>query len=424
MEKSRIKNLPLAKKLLLLNVLGIAATLLVCLALFSASYSYIAMQRLKSEAMVNAHILASNIAPMLVFNDPSAAKTLVHSFIAMPDLAYLSVVNSQNQIFADWGSLHQDTKLFSFTQIANRPMTDMSFDHIAVLVPVSLDGELLGAVQLQIGFAAVYRETLQFFLLGLALTVIAIVIASIILNRLQVKALAPIFELSSIAENVVAQRNYSLRSNYEGNNELGRLSYHFNQMLAKIENWENDIKAELNKSKESERCLDILANYDNLTKLPNRHYFHQALSSVIDKSILEENFSALMFIDLDNFKFVNDKYGHEAGDVVLTVIAQRLKSVLRSTDIPCRLGGDEFAAILPQIADVEAAKTLAERLVAAVHQDILIQGDIMPVGASIGIACCPLHAQDTKTLLHYADLAMYQAKKAGKNTFCVYSSAA
>ncbi|NHQ87751.1 diguanylate cyclase [Iodobacter sp. HSC-16F04] len=421
MEKSRIKNLPLAKELLLLNVLGIAGTLLVCLALFSVSYSYLAVQRLKTEAIVNANILAANIAPMLVFNDQKAAKTLVHSFITMPDLAYLSIVNSQNQIFADWGALHQDSQLFSFTHISNQPQTDMSFDHIAVLVPVSLDGELLGAVQLQIGFDAVYRETLQFFLLGLILTAIAIVTASYILNRLQVRALAPIFELSTVAENVALQRNYSLRSGYISNNELGRLSFHFNQMLAKIEKWENDIKEELNQSKESERCLDILANYDNLTQLPNRHYFHQALATTVGRSILEDQFSALMFIDLDNFKYVNDQFGHEAGDLVLTIISQRLKNILRSTDMPCRLGGDEFAAILPQIADEEAAKILAERLVAGVKQPIIVHGEVMPVGISIGIACCPLHSDDPKTLLHYADLAMYQAKKAGKNTFCVYS---
>ncbi|MBY0445206.1 MAG: hypothetical protein K2Q15_08375, partial [Burkholderiales bacterium] len=281
MEKSSFKNLPLAKKLLLLNVFGIATTLLVCLALFSVSYSYIAVQRLKSEAMVNANILASNIAPMLVFNDQKAAKTLVHSFITMPDLTYLSIVNVQNQIFADWGSLKQDSQFFSFTHIANHPLVDISFNHIAVLVPVLLDGELLGAVQLQIGFDAVYRETLEFFLLGLVLMAIAIVIASLILNRLQVKALAPIFELSSIAENVALLRNYSLRSSYESNNELGRLSFHFNQMLEKIEKWENDIKEELSQSKEPERCLDLLANYDNLTQLPNRHYFNQALASTV-----------------------------------------------------------------------------------------------------------------------------------------------
>ncbi|AZN36676.1 sensor domain-containing diguanylate cyclase [Iodobacter ciconiae] len=421
MEKSKVQNLPLAKKLLLLNVVGIATTLLVCLALFSISYTYIAVQRLKSEAMVNANILAANIAPILVFNDQKAARILAHSFVGMPDLVYLGIVNAQNQIFTDWRSLHRKYQLSSVIHISNHPQTDMYLDHITVWAPVLLDGELLGTVQLQIGFDSVYRSTMQFFLLGLALMAIAIIIASLILNRLQVRALAPIFELSSIAENVALLRDYSLRSSYISNNELGRLSFHFNQMLAKIEKWENDIKEELNQSKESERYLDLLANYDNLTQLANRHYFHQALAATIGRTILEKQFSALIFIDLDNFKYVNDHYGHEAGDLVLTIIAQRLKAILRSTDIPCRLGGDEFAAILPQIADVEVAKMLAGRLVAGVKQEIIVHGKVMPVGASIGIACCPLHAEDPKTLLHYADLAMYQAKKAGKNTFCVYS---
>ncbi|MDW5415217.1 diguanylate cyclase [Iodobacter sp. CM08] len=417
----RIGSWPLAKKLLLLNVLGIASTLLVCLALFSASYSYIATQRLKSEALANAHILANNVAPMLVFNDQKAAKTLVHSFTDMPDLRYLSIVNTKNKTFVEWGVLAADSPPPFLIKLLPHSAVEMTYDHIVVLTPVALDGEPLGKIKLQIGFDAIYTETLQFFLFGLVLIAIAIVIASIILNRLQVKALAPIFELSAIAEKVASERNYSLRAQPRGRDELGRLSYHFNQMLAKIEAWETDIRAELDQSKESARCLDLLANYDNLTKLPNRHYFNQALAKMVEQSLVTEQFSALMFIDLDNFKYVNDQYGHEAGDAVLIIIAQRLNVLLRSTDMPCRLGGDEFAVILPHIANIEAVSHLADRLVAAVNQDIIIHGDIMPVGASIGIACCPLHARDEKMLLHYADLAMYQAKKMGKNMSFVYS---
>ena len=411
---------PLAKKLLLLNVLGIAGTLLLCLALFSVSYSYIATQRLKSEALANGHILASNIAPMLVFNDPGSAKVLVHSFTSMPDLVYLKIVNSSNQSFAEWRA-HPQMPSLNLPPV-KEPRVDWTFNLLLVTVPVLLDTEHLGEVQLQVGLDAIYRETLQFFLLGLVLTCIAIVIASLILNRFQVRALAPIFELSAIAENIASKRDYSLRASYEGNNELGRLSYHFNKMLSRIEAWENDIQAELIKSRESVHNLDILANNDPLTQLPNRRYFHLALNNMLEQSALSGKASALMFIDLDNFKYVNDQYGHKAGDQVLATIADRLSRVLRSTDIACRLGGDEFAAILPSISNRESVKALAARLVAAISQDILIQGEIMPITASVGISCCPLHSTDEKMLLHYADLAMYQAKKAGKNTFRIYSA--
>lgn len=138
---------------------------------------------------------------------------------------------------------------------------------------------------------------------------------------------------------------------------------------------------------------------------------------MVAQTVRDNALSALMFIDLDNFKQVNDRHGHEAGDEVLREVARRMQAVLRLSDRLCRLGGDEFALLLPNLPDEGGAEHLAGRLVAAVREPMLVHGELMPVGATIGLAFCPLDARDAAGLLNRADAAMYVAKRAGKNTF-------
>ena len=130
----------------------------------------------------------------------------------------------------------------------------------------------------------------------------------------------------------------------------------------------------------------------------------------------------VILIDLDNFKFVNDTYGHEAGDALLILVSQRLAATLRSGDWLCRLGGDEFALLLPAQTSTQATELVCQRLLEQIRQPLIVQGHVMPVGMSIGIAFCPLHACEADTLLHLADAAMYQAKRAGKNDYRIWQA--
>ena len=184
--------------------------------------------------------------------------------------------------------------------------------------------------------------------IGLALTLSAIALAAILLHRLQLRALAPVFELSNLAERVALQYDYGLRARARGDDEMGRLAQCFNEMLERIEAREKALNAEIGERLAVEQKLDRLAHYDSLTQLPNRHLFQKELQRIVDETVVGKQLAALMFIDLDNFKYANDAAGHDAGDLLLKVVAKRLSAVLRNSDTLCRLGGDEFAAILPQ----------------------------------------------------------------------------
>ena len=129
-----------------------------------------------------------------------------------------------------------------------------------------------------------------------------------------------------------------------------------------------------------------------------------------------------MFIDLDDFKIVNDTLGHHIGDELLREVGRRLSGVLRNNDLVCRIGGDEFAVILENVKDLHTPTKLAEKIIAALSQPAMLQGHSVVVGASIGISVCPDHAGDTAGLLKTADSAMYVAKGRTKNTYHQYGS--
>ncbi|WP_374539074.1 diguanylate cyclase domain-containing protein [Chitinimonas taiwanensis] len=170
------------------------------------------------------------------------------------------------------------------------------------------------------------------------------------------------------------------------------------------------------------KALDM-AFQDPLTGLNNQRY----MSTLFDKVLLLANrphqLVAVIYIDLDNFKPINDSAGHAVGDQVLKAVAARLKQVTRSTDICARVGGDEFVAICTQLAHQQQAHEIASKLLAQLTSPITVAGKDYVLGASIGISLYPLHGDSLPRLLEYADSAMYEIKRAGKNGYRIHASA-
>ena len=172
---------------------------------------------------------------------------------------------------------------------------------------------------------------------------------------------------------------------------------------------------------EQKELLHYQAHHDALTELPNRILFTQRLEESIEKSNRSKIGFALFFIDLDRFKDINDSLGHEVGDSVLKVIAGRLKSIIRKEDVLARLSGDEFTIIMGGLKEVADARHLAEKLLRILAEPIHINKEVLYVSGSIGITVYPEHASDAEYLLKYADTAMYNAKREGRNTYNFYT---
>jgi len=167
--------------------------------------------------------------------------------------------------------------------------------------------------------------------------------------------------------------------------------------------------------------VEYLAYHDGLTSLPNRSLFSKLLTQNIREANRYQRQMAVLFLDLDRFKLINDTLGHDAGDQLLQEVARRLKACLRDSDIVARLGGDEFVILLPQLSDEKYVATTAQKILGAIAKPFDLRGQEFRVTASIGISLFDRDGQDEQTLKRNADIAMYQAKQHGKNTFQFYS---
>lgn len=182
-----------------------------------------------------------------------------------------------------------------------------------------------------------------------------------------------------------------------------------------------DTMATVIERKKDEEALLQLAHFDILTGLPNRTLFYDRLDQVLALAHRNEEKFAILFLDLDCFKKINDSLGHDAGDVVLKEAAVRLQGcVERKSDTVARMGGDEFTVILPEVTALENARLVAEHIIKALSQPFELNGEVHYLGCSIGIAQYPAHGEDSETLIKHADDAMYQAKRE-RNTYRFFS---
>ncbi len=408
----------LVRRLSWLNLSVLSLTLLVTLSLIAYLSWWRVRERQAQAAELSAVLLANSLAPALAFSDREAVRNELAAFSRRADLLEVLVLDQGHGLVGHWKA---PGPAVAPREVAppslQAPLTDLRDTELEVWVPVQFKGEALGSLRLRESLESLQREVLSTLALAALLTLAAIAIAARVLRLVQKRALAPLVELSALAEQVSQRHDYSCRGTVYRQDEVGRLTERFNEMLKRIEVWQADLNQQLKTEQAAGQQYQQLAHYDSLTQLANRHFFQQEIQRMVAQTVRDKGLSALMFIDLDNFKQVNDRHGHEAGDEVLREVARRMQAVLRLSDRLCRLGGDEFALLLPNLPDEAGAEHLAGRLVAAVREPMLVHGELMPVGATIGLAFCPLDARDAAGLLNRADVAMYAAKHAGKNAY-------
>lgn len=260
------------------------------------------------------------------------------------------------------------------------------------------------------------------------------------------KITAPIIELSTITKKI-AGGDFSHRVDVNSKDEIGILAASFNEMAEKLKKGYDDREskleertAELSQSKDmlqqeiserqsSEKRLAYIAYYDGLTNLPNRNLFEDRVEQTISANSRDNVQSALLFLDLDNFKRINDTFGHIVGDELLMGIADRLRMLTRKSDsithnnkdpMFARVGGDEFTVLLSEIKKLEDAAKVAQRIIDSLTQPFVLNKHEVFITVSIGIAICPDDGNDLFDLMKNADAAMYHAKSKGKNNYQYY----
>lgn len=184
------------------------------------------------------------------------------------------------------------------------------------------------------------------------------------------------------------------------------------------------VREDLRLRAEHVKQLDDIAHNDMLTGLSNRRSFTTSASSLLALAERQGSMTAVLMLDLDGFKNVNDTLGHEGGDMLLREVAQRLGQSVRNSDLVARLGGDEFVVFLPEFDSVDGVKGVAQKLLESLCQPYVLASNqpCPPVGTSVGIAWSPDHGEDLNTLMRHADMALYEAKRAGKRQYAIYES--
>ncbi|MGC2638134.1 MAG: EAL domain-containing protein [Acidobacteriaceae bacterium] len=224
-----------------------------------------------------------------------------------------------------------------------------------------------------------------------------------------------ISDLSGAMREISAHQEFEGKVSVRGTAEIAQLVVGFNGMLA-------ELKKAHRASRDAEERLTQQALTDELTGLPNRRHLSDHLAQSVAAARRHASLMALLYIDLDGFKLVNDSLGHSAGDELLNLVAERLRARTRKDDFLARIGGDEFTIILSRIGVKDDAQTAAESVLTTLQQPFQIAGQEITIGASVGICTFPDHANDETDLLQQADSAMYAAKRAGRNRAMFFTS--
>ncbi|HHV10560.1 MAG TPA: EAL domain-containing protein [Clostridiales bacterium] len=255
-----------------------------------------------------------------------------------------------------------------------------------------------------------------------------LIVITIGANLISKQYSTPIIALRD-AMRTASNGNLTVQSNIKSNNELGELSKNFNKMLHIIKTNYEDLESmheELLLNEEQLRSnydhIEFLAYHDTLTNLPNKLAFLNYVNAVLLSSSPQEALHAVYFVDLDNFKTVNDTLGHEYGDALLVKTAGLLTSVLQSDGMLARAGGDEFLLFRENISSKEDAVLFASQIIDSFKNPLDLGGEIVYVSMSIGISIYPENGLTSNVLIKNADIAMYKSKDTGKNKFTLFDS--
>ncbi|MGH1484372.1 MAG: putative bifunctional diguanylate cyclase/phosphodiesterase [Geminicoccales bacterium] len=394
-------------------------------------------QRLDARAKHLGKLLVDVTASHLYEMRLSDLEIIYEDLQRQPDIAYVYVLDTDQLELAS-GSIDIGDEP-SFLQAVDDPLAgtvsetrealrnrDGGTEHIGM--PVKLGTEYLGTVRFGIVLDEYNRDLskvwVRNFLVGLFFVLFGMVLSAIVARRLT-RPLGYLIAMTNRASHGDLDQSIDLHTN----DELEHLASSFNTMLDALRKSIDEVHQ--------------LAYRDQLTSLPNRAWFHEYLRRTIADVKRNDRSAALLFLDLDRFKHVNDTLGHHAGDQLLTAFAERLQKCIRESDaiavlrsLPpsecpndepsvaavARLGGDEFTIVLPHLDKTEDAAIVAERIITSLVEPFDLDGEEFVASTSIGIAVFPADGDNPEDLLKHADAAMYQAKQAGRNTYRFYDA--
>ncbi|NVN66578.1 diguanylate cyclase [Pseudomonas putida] len=382
---------------------GHLSVALLAVGLAGISLTLLGVLALRVYANHNLQLIARSInytvEAAVVFDDSAAANESLALIASTEEVAEAKVFNNEGEQLAHWQRDNTGMLAQLEVQVATALLEE------PVILPIVHQNQQVGHIEL----AGQGRSLLLFLLSGLAgilfCTVLSALAAQYLSRRLLSDITRPLRGLASVAHAARRERSFDRRVPEAPIAELNELGNDFNALLDELEVWHSHLQSE-------NQTLAHQASHDSLTGLPNRVFFEGRLSRSVRNAARQQDHLAVLFLDSDHFKQINDTLGHAVGDEVLISVAERVRAQLREQDLVARLGGDEFAVLLTPLHSRKDAEHIAEKIVASMKLPVqLDSGRSISTSLSVGIAYYPDDGADPASLLNAADAAMYQAKR-------------
>jgi diguanylate cyclase (GGDEF)-like protein len=440
-----LRDMPIRRKLTLLTVMISTVSLLL------ASVAFVTSDRISTQKTVSnnletlADIIAANSSAALLFSDPVAAQETLGFLDSQQHIQAAAIYDGNENEFARYIKPGLRLEL---------PASGLQYDnvlfwsnHVELFSRIFYEGEHIGTIYLRSDMKAIHDRLVWFLGIVSIVLLVSLLVTFLLSAQLQRIITDPLLRLSAIARQVSTGKNYSVRVIGEGKDELGNLISDFNTMLDEIQSRDRELRehrlkleervaqrtrelesanAQLELSRQQAESvasrMEYHAHHDALTGLPNRILLHDRITSELAHARRQQSNAALLFLDLDRFKLINDSLGHAIGDQLLRVISRRLGNCVREEDTVARLGGDEFMVLLPRISGSADAGRIAKKIIDSLIDPVSCNGHELHITTSIGISIFPYDGTDAETLIKHADISMYRAKELGRNKAVYYTA--
>lgn len=420
--KNWYQSLSLHSKQILIIILINAVSLLIASTLyfFNNVISYQKTQMLQIES--KAQVIIGTVMSSLLFHDAHAAQEQLLTLTQDANILYVGIYDGQKTFFANYES-RQHYLRPNFEEYS--PGVYYRNNRVEIVNEIRYDNELIGYLFLAEDTSSITDQMVRHALITLAVFIMSLLFAYVLSMLLQRWLTKPIKDLGDVMHHITTSKDYSQRLATRHNDEIGQLINSFNTMLDAVKQRDDKLRSHGEELEDlvnlRTRQLHQRSNYDSLTKLPNRHFLIEQLEHQIYIAGQENSQIAVMFLDLDRFKVINDNLGHAIGDEVLKIAAQRLSNVISNKDNIARWGGDEFVIFLTNVETQKEIEELAQQITDALEKVIHLANREFHISTCIGISMFPEHGRDAFTLLKNADISMYRAKARGAGSHSIYN---
>ncbi|OUS31014.1 hypothetical protein A9Q99_04910 [Gammaproteobacteria bacterium 45_16_T64] len=358
---------------------------------------------LSEEMQILSQVVSLRSAVALSFGDEKNARANLNTLKVRKNIRLACMYDESGSVFV---KVSQGSHELACPDSGRRRGQFFVDDYLDVYQTIERNGEIIGHVFIRAGLEELTERLIQQLGVSIAVLFASLCLAFGLTSRLQQHIYRPIIQLGNVAKEITRNNNYSIRAKTKNQDELGDTVNAFNNMLNQIEN--------------DKEQLTQLAYYDTLTRLPNRRMFTERIDFALENAAREKGGKvALIFLDLDKFKQVNDELGHDIGDLLLKEVGKRLNAAIPKSATAFRLGGDEFTIIQNDIKSEEDIVNTAESIFKEFTPPLLGAGRELRISASLGIVISA--GNDTSnSIMKNADIALYHAKDAGRGNFKIY----